>query len=635
MDYSKFIFYLIFVAFSNFSVFAQSWESVKNDTAYLYGEGFGTTKAEADQFALNDLISKISLQVSSSTTTEMQESVVNGNLESKESFGMLMNTYSQATLTNTESFVLVNDPDAEEAHVVRFIKKSEIKRIFENRRLKIESMMETAIRAESKGKIDVALKHLYWGLILTKSLQYPNEAYFVDEDGNKHLLMTWIPAQLNNIFSELDVKTIKKNKGEVELSFLYKGIPVNSIDYTYFDGSDWSSLYSAKDGVGVLDMPPSDVREFYQIKFEYEYRGEAHIDDELESVMGLVKGFRLPASRVNVKALPEKRTPSNVASVNSAQGSTNGFNMTQSFNTLGGLVDVFKNNSFSSVPTEIYKMPSEIEDSATYKKILTKIVAAIKVGAKESVASYFTSEGLDIYERLLLYGQAKIVGQTDFEFYRLGTDVIARGLQMSFSFKTGSRKAFVQDVVFTFNSENKINNIAFGLGKTANDDILGKSVWPEAVRMAIVQFLENYQTAYALKRLDYIEGVFDDDAVIITGSYVPRKAKIADGGGYNIKREVKYTRYDKQAYLKYLSRSFESKEFINIRFANTDIRKTSKGEEYAIQLYQEYYSSNYGDKGYLFLMVNMNNPDAPVIIVRTWQPEKDPKFGIYGPEMFD
>ena len=46
--------------------------------------------------------------------------------------------------------------------------------------------------------------------------------------------------------------------------------------------------------------------------------------------------------------------------------------MTQSFNTLGGLVDVFKNNSFSSVPTEIYKMPSEIEDSATYKKILTK-----------------------------------------------------------------------------------------------------------------------------------------------------------------------------------------------------------------------------------------------------------------------
>ena len=58
------------------------------------------------------------------------------------------------------------------------------------------------------------------------------------------------------------------------------------------------------------------------------------------------------------------------------------------------------------------------------------------------------------------------------------------------------------------------------------------------------------------------------------------------------------------------------------------------GEMYAIQIAQDYYSTHYGDKGYLFLMVDINDPEHPLIKVRTWQPEKDPKFGLYGPGDF-
>ena len=80
-----------------------------------------------------------------------------------------------------------------------------------------------------------------------------------------------------------------------------------------------------------------------------------------------------------------------------------------------------------------------------------------------------------------------------------------------------------------------------------------------------------------------------------------------------------------------LEHCFASNEFINIRFANNDVVKAGNGgETYGIQIRQDYYSSTYGDTGYLFLMVDVNNPDTPVIKVRTWQPEKDPDFGIYG-----
>ena len=603
----------LIILFFTLPAFAQSWESVKKDPTYLYGEGFGVTVAEADQAALNDLISKISLQISSESKQEMTESVVNGKLTSGESFGMIMNTYSQATLTNTERLIIENEPDA---HVGRWIKKSEVERIFENRKARIQSMMEAAVRAESKGKIDDALRNYYWGLLLTQSLQYPNEAFYLSPDSQKFMLMTWIPERMNAIFDEIDVSTVRKeDNGDVELSFKYKDIPINSIDYTYFDGRDWSNIYSAKDGLGILEMVPGDMRDAYQLKFEYEYRGQAHIDKELESVLGIMKAIPMRSAYVNVSAKIKNTAKDLIATSHTKES--------------------LEVNSFTTTETAIYKMPKEIGDDTQYRQVLTKIESAIRSGNAQSVASYFTPTGLDIYNRLLVYGSAKIVGETNFQFYRLGSEVIGRGLQMSFSFKTGMRKAFVQDVVFTFDAEGKINNVSFGLGKTANDDILGKSVWPEEVRMAIMQFMENYQTAYALKRLDYIESVFDEDAVIITGSLVPRRV-VADGGGYVMNdKVVKYSRYNKQSYLKHLQNSFASKEYINLRFANNDVRKLAKGGElYAIQIYQEYYSSNYGDKGYLFLMVDLNNPDQPVIKVRTWQPDKDPEFGVYGPEHF-
>lgn len=208
---------------------------------------------------------------------------------------------------------------------------------------------------------------------------------------------------------------------------------------------------------------------------------------------------------------------------------------------------------------------------------------------------------------------------------------------MSFSFRHGMRKSFVEEVVFSFDNDGIINNISFGLGKTAEADILGKGVWSEEARFAIMNFLENYQTAYALKRLDYISSIFDDDDVIITGTviHVPAK-RLEDMQGMVFAHDIiKYNRHTKDTYLKHLKKSFDSKEYINLRFSSNDVRKLGKGGElYAIQISQEYYSLNYGDKGYLFLMVDINDPKNPIIKVRTWQPEKDPDFGIYGPEHF-
>lgn len=592
--------------------FAQSWEAIKGSKTYLWGEGWGTTVAEADKQALNDLISKISLQVSGNVSHNETETVTNEGVETNSTFSSVVNTYSSATLTNTEKIILENEPDA---HVGRWIKRSDIAKIFESRKLKISDYISSALKAESQGKIDIALKDLYWALALTKTLQDPNEYKYVNEDGESFLAVSWIPHRINEIFDNLKTDVLKRTGDDLELRITYKGKPVNSIDYTYFDGRDWSNIYSAKDGLGVLELAPGSQNTSYQLKFEYEYRGESHIDREIESVLNSVSGTPMRNAYKTIK--PETAAPLE--------------NPTKEISAV--------TNTFASISPAIYEMPTAISDNAKYQQVLNTLASAIVNKRYDDLEGMFTPDAKDIYDRLIKYGRAKIVGTPTYSFYQNGDNVIARGLQMSFSFKSGMRKSFVEEVIFSFDNDGKINNISFGLGKTAEADILGKGVWSENARFAIINFLENYQTAYALKRLDYISSIFDDDAVIITGTviHVPaRKIGTGDMQGMVFAHDIiKHNRHTKDTYLRHLKNSFASKEYINLRFASNDVRKLGKGGElYAIQISQEYYSSNYGDKGYLFLMVDINDPERPIIKVRTWQPDKDPDFGLYGPEHF-
>lgn len=78
-----------------------------------------------------------------------------------------------------------------------------------------------------------------------------------------------------------DLKTIN-------LKVLYKGQPARNYDYTYFDGRDWSNIFSAKDGTGIVELPVLANARNLQLRTEYMFEGEANIDNELSEVMGTV-----------------------------------------------------------------------------------------------------------------------------------------------------------------------------------------------------------------------------------------------------------------------------------------------------------------------------------------------------------
>lgn len=566
-------------------------EQMKANAEYICGEGWGDTYNSADQAALADLISKISLNISNSFEIKEEEFNTNSSFDSKTAIISVMNSYAQATLTNTFNLVISNTP---QTHVLRYIRKSEVNKIFDERKEKVFDYVRSAMRAEEKAKIDDALRNYYWAFAMVRSLQYPNSVKMTI-DGVQRLLVTWIPQQIEEIMSNLSTKIASKDGNEINLFIKYKGEPVTSLDYTYFDGQTWSNLYSAKDGMGIVELRPGVKINSLQLK--YEYADQCQIDKELESVMQLFKGTSFKNASVYINNLDKKSAVSSEA----------------------------KKEFEKSVKTESaanLETLSKVENEKELAGIMTKVINAIKAKDYDSVSDCFSEDGLEMYKKLLNYGQARLLGDPQFSFYTMGKRVVCRSIPMAFSFKNNRRK-FVEDVTFTLDENKKIECVAFGLGSQAKTDIFNKGVgaWSDYAKMVIATFLENYKTAFALKRLDYLESVFDDNATIITGHIIKKAPKVAMEGESFINSNnklIKYTRQTKSEYMRKLKMCFQSNQFINIRFADNDVVKMGAGgETYGIQIKQDYYSTNYGDHGYLFLMVDFNDPDNPSIKVRT------------------
>ena len=572
---------------------AEQAETIKADPEYLWGQGFGETEKDADREALTDLMSKISVQIESDFEINESEVNANGENDAQSTVKNVVRTYSRGTLKNTQSIILGRAP---KAVVMRYMKRSEVEKAFKDREENVVSYVYSAINAEKAGRIDAALRNYYWASCLLKSLQNPSQVKFMF-DGVKYPLTMWIPEQIRSILSQIKAEVTKIEGQEVSLLFTYQGKPVTSLDFHYWDGQNYSNIFSAKDGMMQVEMRPGAPTDKFNVQYEYEFKSQMRQDPELEQVMHIF-------NTVNYKEATATVVAGKKAEQKQAQA--------------------VMQAAVEGMSTATHAVA--VDQPREFAKAVEAVVAAVKQKNYAAVADYFTSEGYVMFDKLVNYGNATVMGSPQLNFYKFGDRTICRSVPMRFTFKNNNR-AFVEDVTFTFNKDRKIESVAFGLDKAARDDIFNReSAWSDSVRMVIATFLENYKTAFALKRLDYIQSIFDDNAIIIVG-HVTKAAKKGENQKYIDNQLVKYTRQDKTTYLNNLEKSFRSNQFINIRFTDNEVKKMGKGgETYGIQIHQDYYSSTYGDTGYLFLMVDLNDMDAPLIKVRTWQPNRDPNI---------
>ena len=186
-----------------------------------------------------------------------------------------------------------------------------------------------------------------------------------------------------------------------------------------------------------------------------------------------------------------------------------------------------------------------------------------------------------------------------------------------------------QEAVVDFDSQGRIKDFRFSLDAQLGESMENCGTAAVEKRMKIKAYCERLRTAYNQKDIDFINQIFSDDALIITGTVISVKPM---EDRYANKLKVVYKKQNKEQYIANLKKAFLRNKWIDVKFSDIPENNLLKGcagitqsdvnpKCFGVRLRQEWRSSNYSDVGYLFLLWDFTDEDKPVIHVRTWQPE--------------
>ncbi len=580
---------------------ALTLDEIRNSGNYYWGEGTHAEAARADAIALEMLASQISVSVNSHTSLVNKSASVRktGTKERKDErseYVSVINTYTQATVENSSTLTF---PEGDNTRIIRYIEKSKVYKVFESRRRQITTLLENAEEQLRLGKIDVVLKNYYWAYALLRSM--PGTS---DEEWRGKVLCQYIPQAIDDVLDGIDVRVLSREGNDFDLAFTYAGKPVTSVDYYCIEGGFPGPLCNAGEGRGEASLISRDPVDRIEIEIEYRYKDQAS-DAQMMAVLQGVSDYRTKRATRFVNADGSGTAPIVAESSKSSSQAPKA-----------------QQASVPEASTEAQVLPREMINPTRYQGTVKELLGAIAQKARPSaVSSFFTDEGARKYAAIIRSGNARVVDADNLHFWQSSQgNPVCRGAVMAFRYNSGKYRTFTKDLVFSFDSDGLIDNISLGLGEAPRNNILGETSIPEMIRHAIVEFIENYQTAFALKDIDYMRTIFDDNAIIITGT-VLRQGMPTEDYWYRNNEKIIYNRLTKDQYLTRLKATFDSREYVNLRFDNISVvRIDEDAEVYGIQLEQDYFSPSYCDHGYLYLQFQIKDPANPVIHVRTWQP---------------
>lgn len=581
---------------------AQSIDEIKKNSNYIWGEGNGTTMSDAEGEALRQMSVQISVSVYNSSYDEES----NDNSVQKA----VLQSVSSAKFTNVQMRVLEEEPNA---RVFCFMPRSEVKKMFEKRANHITNMVDAGKTAESRMMIDEALRNYYWALVLAKTTPEPVEIEFNDKKGEATSLL---PIKIKSVLAMINASVDEIQDGKnLILGFTYNGKPVSSLNFKYNDGQSIVGPIVARDGIGEASMAsiPADGK----LHLTYELRFRNEVDPTDSDIAGAFNAGILPNINSSVAIAIKSNSKKKAAAPVLASAE---------------MLAAQPTNDKRSIAMQ------NADNTDDLQKAVLAVEAAISSNNPKSAFNYFTPEGYTLFANLMAKnGKVTLVGKAQSHNFIIADGyIIGRATNIKRQFRNG--KAFMEKLVYRFNPESrKIESVAFALTQRAENDIMNAAAsWPEVSRWAILNFMEDYQTAFALKRTDYINSIFSDDALIITGTILKKlnnaerafdRSKSLDLGG---PKDIAYSQLSKTEYIDRLRKIFSTREYVHLQFEDNVTRMIdlpaingiNKGAAFGIEIKQRYESTGYSDDGYLTMVFDTRGK-LPIIHVRLWQPDKN------------
>lgn len=187
-------------------------------------------------------------------------------------------------------------------------------------------------------------------------------------------------------------------------------------------------------------------------------------------------------------------------------------------------------------------------------------------------------------------------------------------------------KQYAQELILTLNPARKVTDFRLAMDLERYEAIIqqSRSVQDRARRQQIIQYLEHFRTAYSKKDIKYIEQQFSEQALIIVGNRVESaKQQYVIENVQDQQKQVQFrlSKYSKKEYIKRLKEViFKKNAYLELRFKDIKVKQHPDFPEiYGVHLFQEWRSSTYSDEGYLYLMIDYEDEQRPLIYVRAWQ----------------
>lgn len=177
-----------------------------------------------------------------------------------------------------------------------------------------------------------------------------------------------------------------------------------------------------------------------------------------------------------------------------------------------------------------------------------------------------------------------------------------------------------QEAVISFDSQGNVESFYLSISMNLYMNVIKSNLELTDLRrrQMILDYVEQFRTAYNQKDIGFLNQIFSEDALIITGKVIMQK----HAEGYATQK-IQYNKQSKQQYITNLRRVFANAKYIKVAFDDIEVmRHPVNPDFYGVTLHQGYTSNTYHDDGYLFLLWDFTNENAPQIHVRTWQPDK-------------
>ncbi len=265
------------------------------------------------------------------------------------------------------------------------------------------------------------------------------------------------------------------------------------------------------------------------------------------------------------------------------------------------------------IETNIATLLNEVNEACAQERPLRLDGCNIAAGGRRSLERlwenlHFMCEDDDIVERCITSSEGYVV-----------RNIYIRVNPMVADYDEESERA----LTIRLTRDGQIGSVVMAASDQLYDKLVrhGVDVLDFARRQTILGFVENYRSHYDEKDINALQQIFDDDALIVTGTVVMKRDY--QGDRPHLRPDVVYKEQNKTAYLNNLKQVFRNNKYIKVSFSDIEVMRHPRNPDYyGVTLRQKWESERYSDDGWVFLLWEFREGQDPVIHVRTWQDEK-------------